>query len=159
MENFKYKKFLENANLLNREYKMIPLLYGSVGLAEAASYYLNSDDIDILIPEEYLSEENWPKFVEFLASHGYVLTDEHEHLFVKDDIKYAYASIEALKDFAGIDPRDIAIYENSVARYKLLSLEQYLKVYEKSLEDEYRVNVFKKKEQDEEKISFIKSRL
>lgn len=159
MENIKFKKFLENAKLLNKEYRIIPLLYGSVGLEEVASYHLNSDDIDILIPEEYLSGTKWKEFVAFLESLGYTLTDEHEHTFTKDEIKYAYASIENLKSFADIDPKDISIYEKNHTRYKLLSLTQYLKVYENSLLDEYRVNVFKKKEQDEEKISFIKSRL
>lgn len=159
MENFKYKKFIENAKLLNAEYRIIPLLYGSVGLEEVASYHLNSDDIDILIPAEYLTGDKWQEFIAFLETYGYTLIDEHEHAFIKDDIEYAYASVESLKSFADIDPSDIAIYEKHDARYKLLSLSQYLKVYESSLKDEYRVNVFNKKEQDEEKITFIKSRL
>ena len=69
------------------------------------------------------------------------------------------SSIENLKSFADIDPKDIGIYERKGIRFKQLSLNQYLIVYQKSLEDEYRVNVFKKKEQDEEKISFIKSKM
>ncbi len=159
MENIKFKKFLENAKLLNENLNIIPLLYGSLGLEEVAEYHLNANDIDILIPEEYVLGDKWPEFIAFLESHGYTLIDEHEHTFIKDDIEYSYATIESLKSFADIDPSDVAIYEKESTRYKLLSLYQYLKVYESSLKDEYRVNVFNKKLQDEEKISVIKSKL
>ena len=117
------------------------------------------DDIDILIPGEFVTGENWLPLIEFLEANGYTLIDEHEHTFIKDDIEYSYAAIENLKSFANIDPKDIGIYEKSGVRYKSLSLDQYLTVYQRSLEDDYRVNVFKKKSQDEEKISFIKSKM
>lgn len=159
MENIKFKKFLENAQLLNEQYNMIPLLYGSLGLEKVAEYHMNPADIDILIPAEFVTGDRWPEFVEFLESQGYRLVDEHEHTFIKDDTEHSYAAIESLKSFADIDPADIAIYEKDEVRYKLLSLYQYLKVYESSLNDEYRMNVFKKGEQDQEKIDVIKSKL
>ena len=159
MENIKFTKFLQNAQLLNSHFRIIPLIYGSLGLEEITSEDLNSDDIDILIPEEFVTGERWPELIEFLESQGYTLIDEKEHKFIKDDTEYAYASIENLKSFADIDPKDIGIYERKGIRFKQLSLNQYLTVYQRSLEDEYRVNVFKKKAQDEEKISLIRSRM
>ena len=51
MENIKFTKFLQNAQLLNSHFRIIPLIYGSLGLEEITSEDLNSDDIDILIPE------------------------------------------------------------------------------------------------------------
>ncbi len=159
MENIKFKKFLENAQLLNGQFRIIPLLYGSLGLEQVTSSDLNSGDIDILIPGEFVNGEHWVPFIEFLESNGYTLIDEHEHTFIKDETEYSYAPIENLKSFADIDPKDIGIYEKQGVRYKSLSLDQYLTVYQRSLQDEYRVNVFKKKEQDEEKISFIKSKM
>ena len=159
MENAKFKNFLENARLLNSQFRIVPLLYGSLGLEQITEADLHSDDIDILIPGEFISGDSWLSLIEFLEANGYTLIDEHEHTFIKDDIEYSYASIENLKSFADIDPKDIGIYEKSGVRYKSLSLDQYLTVYQRSLQDEYRVNVFKKKEQDEEKISFIKSKM
>lgn len=159
MENVKFRKFLENAKLLNSQFRIIPLLYGSLGLEQITSSDLKSDDIDILIPQSFISGEDWLPFIEFLEAHGFTLIDEHEHTFIKDDTEYSYASIENLKSFAGIDPKDIGIYENGGVKYKSLSLDQYLTVYQKSLQDEYRVNVFKKRVRDEEKISFIKSKM
>ena len=32
MENAKFKNFLENAKLLNGQFRIVPLLYGSLGL-------------------------------------------------------------------------------------------------------------------------------
>ncbi|MBE6146214.1 MAG: hypothetical protein E7171_06285 [Firmicutes bacterium] len=159
MENAKFKNFLENAKLLNGQFRIVPLLYGSLGLENITEADLHSDDIDILIPGEFVTGENWPALIEFLEANGYTLIDDHEHTFTKDDIEYSYAPIENLKSFADIDPRDIGIYEKNGVRYKSLSLDQYLTVYQRSLEDDYRVNVFKKKAQDEEKISFIKSKM
>lgn len=60
MENIKFKKFLENAKLLNENLNIIPLLYGSLGLEEVAEYHLISNDIDILISEEYVLGDKWP---------------------------------------------------------------------------------------------------
>lgn len=159
MENAKFKNFLENARLLNSQFRIVPLLYGSLGLEQITEADLHSDDIDILIPGEFISGDSWLSLIEFLEANGYTLIDEHEHTFIKDDIEYSYAPIENLKSFADIDPKDIGIYEKSGVRYKSLSLDQYLTVYQRSIQDEYRVNVFKKKEQDEEKISFIKSKM
>ena len=89
MENIKFTKFLQNAQLLNSHFRIIPFIYGSLGLEEITSEDLNSDDIDILIPEEFVTGERWPELIEFLESQGYTLIDENEHKFIKDDTEYA----------------------------------------------------------------------
>ena len=158
MENAKFKNFLENAKLLNGRFRIVPLLYGSLGLEQITEANLHSNDINILIPEEFLGD-NWLPFIEFLEEQGYTLVDENSHTFIKEDIEYSYAPIEELKTFASIDPRDIGIYEKSGVRYKSLSLDQYLTVYQKSQEKYHNENIQDKKEQDEEKVSFIKSKM
>ena len=148
--------FLENAKLLNNEFEIIPLMYGSLGLEYITNQNLNSDDIDILIPNIFLNEQ-WDKFKDFLIGNRYVLIDEHEHTFQKDGSFYSYASIEELEDFAKICLTDIECKRDFGARFRVLSLEQYLKVYTASSKDGYRINVRKKKDTD--KISFIKKLL
>ena len=150
----KFDCFIENAKLLNSESNIVPLLYGSLGLEVLTNTSLNSDDIDILIPEEYVTGEKWADFKTLLENNGYVLVDEHEHTFRKDGVDYSYAVAEGLKDFAGIDLHDIEIRNVSNTKFMLLSLEQYLKVYQKSSQDGYRMNV--KEKQDNKKIEFIK---
>lgn len=148
--------FFENARLLNERLKITPLMYGSTGLEYITGENLNSDDIDILVPEVFLSGR-WDEFKNLVAENGYVLFDEHEHAFKKNGICYAYAAIEELEAFAGISTAEIADRSENKIRFKVLSLEQYLKVYQASSKDGYRTNVRQKK--DNEKISFIEERL
>lgn len=153
----KFNCFLQNAEMINDKFDIIPLLYGSLGLEVLTNITFNADDIDILVPQVFVTGERWSEFRSFLENNGYELTDEHEHTFRKNDVDYSYASVEGLKDFADIDIRDINIRNSSGTEYMLLSLEQYLKVYRKSSEDGYRMNV--KEKQDNQKIEFIKSLL
>lgn len=141
--------------MLNDKYNIIPLIYGSLGLEVLTNSSLNADDIDILVPQEYVTGNRWIEFRLFLEGQGYVLIDEHEHTFCKDSIDYSYASIEGLKEFADIDICDIESRNVSETEFMLLSLEQYLKVYQKSSQDGYRMKV--KAKQDNEKIEIIKN--
>ena len=153
----KFDFFLQNAEMINDKFDIIPLLYGSLGLEVLTNITFNADDIDILVPQVFVTGERWSEFRLFLENNGYELTDEHEHTFRKDGVDYSYASVEGLKDFADIDIRDINIRNSSGTEYMLLSLVQYLKVYRKSSEDGYRMNV--KEKQDNQKIELIKSLL
>lgn len=152
----KIDAFFENARLLQEKMQIVPLLYGSLGLEYLTKENLGADDIDILIPEIYLAEQ-WSVFRAMLERNGYRLIDVHEHTFEKDGIHFSYACLEELEPFAGISESDIAIFEANHIQFRLLTLEQYLKVYTASSEDGYRMNVKEKK--DQEKIDLIYSQL
>ena len=156
MSTNKFHLFLENAQLLSDKFNIVPLLYGSLGLEYLTGYALGSDDIDILVPLVFITER-WHEFKALLEAQGYVLADEHEHTFVRGGVAYSYADIEDLESFAGINTEDIEMHEADGVRFLLLSLEQYLAVYQKSSKDGYRVNVRLKKDAD--KIRFIESKL
>ena len=156
MSTSKFNLFLENARLLSEKFGIVPLLYGSLGLERLTSEALGADDIDILIPRVFITER-WQEFKVMLEMQGYVLTDAHEHTFVRDGAAYSYADIEDLESFAGICAEDIETREVNGVRFLLLSLEQYLAVYKRSSMDGYRVNVRQKKDAD--KIKFIESKL
>ena len=148
--------FFENAKLLYDKFGIVPLMYGSLGLEYITNENLNADDIDILISEIFITDR-WNEFKDFLISEGYVLIDEHEHTFQKNNISYSYASIEELKSFTEIELSDIEQRCSNGIKFKLLSLEQYLKVYRASAKDGYRVTVREKKDND--KIAFIEKQL
>lgn len=156
MSTNKFNLFLENAQFLSDKFDIVPLLYGSLGLEYLTGDVLGVDDIDILVPRIYITER-WHEFKTLLETQGYVLADEHEHTFVRDGVAYSYADIEDLESFAGINTEDIEMHEADGVRFLLLSLEQYLTVYQKSSKDGYRVNVRQKKDAD--KIRFIESKL
>ena len=156
MSTNKFNLFLENARFLSDKLGIVPLLYGSLGLEYLTGDALDADDIDILVPRVFITD-SWQEFKAVLEEHGYVLVDEHEHTFVRDGVAYSYADIEDIESFAGINTEDIKMYEVDDVRFLLLSLEQYLAVYQKSSKDGYRVNVRQKKDAD--KIRFIESKL
>ncbi len=152
----KKRMFFENAKLLYDRFGIIPLMYGSLGLEYITNENLNSDDIDILIPNVFLNER-WDKFKDVLTEDDYVLIDEHEHTFQKNGVCFSYASFEELEPFAKIILSDIESKSDSGVLFKVLSLEQYLKVYIASLQDGYRINIRQKKDVD--KILFIQKHL
>ena len=156
MSTNKFNLFIENARLLSDKFNIVPLLYGSLGLEYLTGDILGADDIDILVPRVFITER-WHEFKSFLEAQGCVLADEHEHTFVRDGVAHSYADIEDLESFAGIRIKDIEMREADGVRFLLLSLEQYLAVYQKSSKDGYRVNVRQKKDAD--KIRFIESKL
>ncbi len=156
MQDTKINAFFENTRLLQEEMQIIPLLYGSLGLEYLTKESLSADDIDILIPGKFLSEQ-WRAFRAMLERNGYCLIDAHEHTFEKNGIHFSYARLEELESFAGIAMTDIQVLEANYSQFRLLTLEQYLKVYTASSKDGYRMNVKEKK--DQEKIDFIRSRM
>ncbi len=148
----KVSRFFENAKLLNKELHIIPLMYGSLGLEYLTGENLHADDVDILIPGTFLNEK-WSELIVCLEKAGYKLVDEEEHTFEKEKIHFSYAAIESLTPFAGIEMDHVSERAENTILFKLLSLEQYLKVYQASSKDGYRVNERGKK--DQEKIEFI----
>ena len=150
----KFDGFLANAKLLGETWGFAPLLYGSLGLEVRTGADLEADDIDILIPKIFLTQR-WEEFRTVLEATGYRLADPREHVFVRDGVAYAYADWEDLTPFAAVSVSEIPRKTVRGTDFLLLSLEQYLRVYEASVRDGYRVNVRQKK--DREKIQFIQS--
>ena len=152
----KKNEFLCVAESLNKKLDIVPLLFGSLGLEQRLHTNLNADDIDVLIPEVFLNEK-WNSIVAVMNDVGYVLYDLHEHAFEKSGLSLAFASIESLTPFAGIDVTKIPIIDEKGVFYYLLDLQDYLKVYTASSKYGYRKNVKNKK--DEEKIKLINKAL
>ena len=153
----KYYKFLEIAKLLNKAFGIEPLLYGSLGLQVLTGKDLNADDVDILVPEIFVKEK-WENLISFLESNGYEMIDSHEHTFEKEKVHFSFAKIESLESFANIKLDEIEVEFDNETEFKLLSLKQYLQVYEASSNDSYRKRI-NKNIKDEKKIEFIKQHL
>jgi hypothetical protein len=149
----KYQEFLRIAKCLNTELDITPVLYGSLGLSRLIKQDLNSQDIDILVPQKYITSE-WDQFQKTLSKINYQVVDEHEHEFISLDTKVGVAFEEDLLPFANIDHRKLKIVSEGGINYKVLDLNQYRRVYEASSIDSYRTKSNKK---DSEKIKLIDS--
>ena len=151
----KFERFLSAARALN-EWNVTPLLFGSLGLERRLTTDLQAEDIDILVPEVYL-HDGWHDLVTLMEEMGYTLYDLHEHAFQKDGASVAFAAIESLKPFAGVDISKIPMEETGGAHFLLLDLRDYLRVYTASSKDGYRAD--KKHGKDTQKIQLLKSAL
>ncbi len=156
MEKYKKEAFLQITEMLNARIGITPLLFGSLGLEQRLGTDLGADDVDVLIPEEFLSEK-WNCIAEIMSEEGYTLYDAHEHAFEKDGLSVAFASIENLVPFAGVDTGKIPVTDENGVRYYLLDLQDYLKVYTASSKDGYRRDT--KNKNDNQKIELIKQAL
>ncbi len=153
----KKSEFIHIARLLNEKLNIVPLLFGSLGLEQRLDKNLNADDIDVLIPEIFLNE-NWDSIATLMNDAGYTLYDFNEHAFEKSGLmSVAFAAIESLTSFAGVDLKQIPVINEADVKYYLLDLHDYLKVYTASAKDGYRKNV--KHKQDEKKIELIKDEI
>ncbi len=152
----KYLEFLRIARLLNQTFSITPLLFGSLGLERRLGMDLSSEDIDILIPEKYLRDQ-WHRLHNMMERAGYTLTDIHEHSFVREQFKVAFAMIEDLQSFADVDIRLLALEKDKGANYYLMYLDDYRKVYRASSRDGYRIG--KKYGADMQKLALIEQAL
>lgn len=126
-----YNEFINIAKTFNKELDIIPLLYGSLGLEKVTGLDFSPEDIDLLIPLIFL-EEKWEKLKKVMELHGYKMVDLHEHEFKKTNTKIGIAYIEDLKPFADVDYNNLEVFEDGGAKYHLLTIDDYLKIYKKS---------------------------
>ncbi|AIX07532.1 MULTISPECIES: hypothetical protein [Bacillus] len=147
-----YNEFINIAKVFNKELDIIPLLYGSLDLEKVTGLDFSPEDIDLLIPLIFL-EEKWEKLKKVMELHGYKMVDLHEHEFKKTNTKIGIAYIEDLKPFADVDYNNLEIFEDDGAKYYLLTIDDYLKVYNRSLLDSYRRT--KKNNKDQKKINIL----
>ena len=62
---------------------------------------ISADDIDVLLPETWLSEQ-WSAFQTLLQAEDWRLIDAHEHTFEKRGVYCSFAALEELETFAGV---------------------------------------------------------
>jgi hypothetical protein len=135
-------KILKALKILNIK----PVIYGSFGVANYLGDYKKFEDIDILIDDEFLNIK-WEKFNEVLESNNFSLIDKKEHEFELDDKKVGFASKDILlRDKIISNYSELIQYKNTDAL--TLTTGDFLKAYEFSVKDGYRINARGKKDED-----------
>ncbi len=162
MENHKFDEFLKIAKKLN-DIKIIPMLMGSVGLEVITGMNWDAQDLDVHVPGDKrgwevppdISIHNWIDIVNIMKSMEYNLIDLHEHEFSKEGLSVEFGIIDTLPNFAGVQLKDLEMYQKGDVKYYLLNPEQYLSVYESSSKDSYRAD--KNNDKDRIKIDFLRN--
>lgn len=147
------EEFIRLCKSFNKEYRIIPVLYGSLGLGKAIKMDLSPQDIDILVPFVYLNEQ-WIELKNLMERLGYSMIDYPEHEFSDGYNQVGISFIEDLETFADVDYRKLQKVLEDGAEYYVLSLDDYLNVYTKSFADGYKRS--KNRGKDLKKIKAIR---
>ncbi len=151
----KFKIFLEVARALNKE-EVVPILFGSLGLYRIIGEFDQAKDIDVLVPTEVISEK-WYDLIKIMEGLGFKLKDEKEHEFIKGSEIVAFAKESDLDELAKIKRDNLTISKLDGIKFKEISVDNYLLVYQLMLRDNYRQEKLGKA--DQEKIVLIKKYL
>jgi cytidylate kinase len=135
------------------------VLYGSQGI----SLYIGScqifGDIDILVDESWLNEK-WPELMQTMESIGFKLRNIKEREFINDkNLHVAFADIGILIRDNIVDNIEdsIVVMRQNNTDVATLKPEAFLKAYQYSSKDGYRIQ--KRGKKDKEKIRLIKQYL
>ena len=152
----KFKAFLSVAKVLNKQFNLTPILYGSLGLYRVLNIDRETGDIDVLIVDEYV-QDKWLQLQYVMIDLGYLLKDEHEHEFIKGNQEIAFATQSDLLKVGGVDPDGLRVATINGVSFRELTAENYLFFYQTIYSDDYRRQ--KKGKADQEKIRLIKNHL
>ncbi len=145
--------FLRIARDLRKEFSFIPILYGSLGLSIAIKEDIKTNDIDLLVPDEFVGRR-WNDLLSFMRHRKFVLKNEKEHEFKRGGLIVAFAGNSALRDI-GATAHSLPLHRAEGATFRLPTLHQFLATYEYSLRDGYRLE----KRSDKEKIRILQNAL
>jgi len=152
----KFEVFLKVAKELNRSLGIIPILYGSLGLYKIIGEYGECNDIDILVPDEFVNGR-WNELIDLMKKAGFELKDEYEHKFICDSEIVAFGKQDDLTKRIGLDPDNLKVSNVGDAKFKELFVENYLFAYKLMLRDSCRQE--KRGKADQEKIAMIQKYL
>lgn len=150
-------EFLSQIIKILRRKNITPVIYGSFGAANYLGDFKNFEDIDILIDDEFINDK-WPEFLKNMELNNFLLIDEREHEFEFDSKKVGFASKDILiRDQIINDYSELVKYKDTNAY--TLTPKSFLRAYQFSLQDGYRIDTRGKKDQDviDRLKSYIKS--
>lgn len=141
-------EFLTQIIAILKELKIKPVIYGSFGVSAYLGNFKDFADLDILIPDEFITDR-WEEFRKLFESHGFNLVEEKEHEFEQDGKKVGVASMEILlRDKIITNYSELVQYLDLDIDAFTLIPEDFLKAYKFSAQDGYRLNTRGKKDED-----------
>jgi len=128
----KFSAFLEIARTLN-EHNIVPILYGSLGFYHLINRQSDEiSDTDIVVPNLYVTDK-FEELKTIMISIGYKQDKDYPHEFSKGESPIGFEPESDLLDLK-INTANLKITELENAKFKELSLQDYLKVYKRNLQ-------------------------
>jgi len=130
----KFETFLGIAKNLNNFLDVIPIVYGSLGLYRIIGERGECEDIDILIPNEFVNER-WSELVDVMAKMGLELENEHKREFISDSGTISFLEQNDLIRRINLYPDTLIAHSINDIKFKELSAENYLAAYKFIVQD------------------------
>lgn len=133
-----------------------PIIYGSLGLYLIVGEHGKIGDIDIIISDTEFKTK-WKKIIKEFESHGYFIDIDHIYEFIGKKPYIGFSSVsEIIKMIKSFKTETI---NNGSIKYKQLSVEAYLKLYKKGMENKHRFAKIHKRRSDLKKIKLCENYL
>lgn len=146
----------KEVNSFLKENMIDTILYGSLGVSVYLGNFRLFDDIDLLVPNDYINKK-WGYLKQIMTSHGFFISDEHEHEFKNQSgVKVAFASQNVLLEDDICDPqKDRVIVQVGDVTVQTITKEGFIKAYTFSSTDGYRLE--KRDDSDLQIVQKLKS--
>lgn len=130
-----------------RERGVEAVLFGSLGVSVYLGAFKEFEDIDLIVPPEWTSEK-WAELKEIMRQLTYRLVNEREHEFSGPGSNVAFAPMsifehDEIKFHEGQDIVEIELEGNTI---KTFTPELFMRTYEFSAKDGYRIRERGKKD-------------
>ena len=122
------KIFLEAVKILNEEFDIIPVLYGSYCLELMMEEEFSADDVDLLIPEEFFSHRY--SLINKFTLNGFEYIENEVICFVKNDIEVELAKKDTWLNYCKTNSKDLVLVEEQGTKYYLLDLYSLSNLYQ-----------------------------
>ncbi|TAK96223.1 nucleotide exchange factor GrpE [Patescibacteria group bacterium] len=150
----KFEVFLEVAKEIETVFKVVPVLYGSLGLARVVGEDGEANDIDIFVPWKCL-DEGWEEMLDMMAKLGFGLEDAKLRAFKRGKEIVSFGKEEDLMELAKVNPNELRVAKVEDVSFRELRPEHYLNFYRYMLKNDHRQN--ERGNADQDKISRIEA--
>lgn len=128
-----YVEFTRIAAGLNKQLRVVPVLYGSVGLSRILQDDLYPRGIDMLLPKAWL-EEGYAMLQSALEEEGYSLVDEEKYIFAGARAMLTIWPIENVLPILHANGALLRTVNENGAEFQELRLSDYRRIYAWSAE-------------------------
>jgi hypothetical protein len=117
----------EVAALLNKEYKIKPILYASYNLEKVLVKSFQAHDIDLFIPKELLNKKN--QLISLFVKNGFQYVEAEVLTFSKQGTEIELADKEKWFSICELDVNGVTLISNPLCQYWMLNAENLLRLY------------------------------
>lgn len=115
---------------------VVPCLLGSLAVAAVSGLVTDPSDVDFQVRTETMA--HFDVIDGLMTGLGYRLIDAYEHEYGLGDVRVAFASVETLEAYAGVDFRQLERVTIAEVQFNLPNLSQLQSIYQASVKDDWR---------------------